>query len=899
MGVLNFMPWRRHRGASQSSGDVITVSPSRGGATGTMQHKSSAGNIETLEAQLAAAGDDSKQKYYRKKLNRKYFEKLLAVTDVSEAESLLVKLDDAELIAALGYRSECSDIAVAAASRVDDEELILKIFRNTSDKHVCQVLLKKKLSADILEKISNSAACKTVRRQAGEILDDSQNQLKDVVREQSETESSSNTFAEYRDLIGKYEEICVAVEEMAERVTEDSSARLSQIEQEWHLLENVPPRFMEVLEKRFEKAVELLNKNIQANMERERLTVSCMERLEELCVNAEQTVETGDRHKCLKKLKQLRKEWDETAAKIAGNDTAELNARMKTAEKSADDAIAAERREQENLQEQLQGYLKEVKDAIISDDFKNFSTRIRELRTQVNEDSTFHQQSCRNLVNDFKSECHKYFVKLKDSYEAAEYERCANSVVKQDLCAKAEALLKESDIRYVSKQLKSLHSAWRNSGHAHREEENKLYERFKNACDELHNRCTEFYQKQDEARQENLVRKQSLAEEADALKLSEDWRPTAERLKQLQKEWKNIGPGTRDQEPQVYQKFREACNTFFERRGKHYEGLKQEWDAHAEVKRGLIAETLKLDKMEYHEAISFIKQLRESWKNAGPAGKQVEQELWSEFDGTINAFFARLDEQKPENLSRKLELCSQGEAFIAELKEQPDFNYNDKSHQAEQLLEAWKAVGPVPQDKEQELWERFDAPLKEFYNMRRKFFAEQDQHKQQSLTEKLKLIDEIEHLVEHIENWQENTEKVKDIQHRWKEAGPTFHDKEQELWKHFHGICEDFFNERKTFFDRRRDEREHNLKKKLELCVRMEKLAGVEAPENSAINGSSLADELAFALKAGGLDDRGRKHAVEQARIINSEWRNIGFAGKDEEQLYFRFKRAREEFFSE
>eukprot|EP00831_Metopus_contortus_P029730 TRINITY_DN24423_c0_g1_i1.p1 TRINITY_DN24423_c0_g1~~TRINITY_DN24423_c0_g1_i1.p1 ORF type:complete len:416 (-),score=111.58 TRINITY_DN24423_c0_g1_i1:831-2078(-) len=412
------------------------------------------------------------------------------------------------------------------------------------------------------------------------------------------------------------------------------------LRKQWQELESVPPRFMEILEKRFHAGLDKVRENIDQAEKLEQLRLERLARIEDICLEAEKIAALpDDNRRKLEKIGKLRLKWNEDATRLHPTDIAAAAERFNAIEQNMEEALKVEQATQQQLTDELNGYLDELKNAISGDAPQAFAVRIKELRMLINEEDRFNVPCCREQVGEFKRLSREYFSKLKNIYEAREYERCASSVIKNDLCAKAEALLAEQDMRLVSSQLKALHSAWRKSGHAHKDEDQILYERFKNTCDELHRRCGEFFDQLRTQYEENLNKKRQFAAEAEALSMFDDWHTTGERLKVLQQEWKEIGPGTKDQEKEVFERFRNACNTFFDRRKNNFREMEKVWEQNAETKRALIAQIGKLDELSHHDALEFIRQLRVDWKNSGHARNDIEQSLWREFDSGINAFF--------------------------------------------------------------------------------------------------------------------------------------------------------------------------------------------------------------------------------------------------------------------
>lgn len=149
-----------------------------------------------------------------------------------------------------------------------------------------------------------------------------------------------------------------------------------------------------------------------------------------------------------------------------------------------------------------------------------------------------------------------------------------NLARKDELCRKAEDILARkastaSEMNALSREIEELKTAWRGIGFATRKENQKIYDRFRAACDSFYARKKEFYSKFKATLEENLERKKAILERAEALKDSTDWKKTTDELIGLQKEWKEIGAVPGKKSEQIWEKFRAACDSFFENKKKH------------------------------------------------------------------------------------------------------------------------------------------------------------------------------------------------------------------------------------------------------------------------------------------------------------------------------------------
>jgi hypothetical protein len=140
-----------------------------------------------------------------------------------------------------------------------------------------------------------------------------------------------------------------------------------------------------------------------------------------------------------------------------------------------------------------------------------------------------------------------------------------NSEKKRALCEEAEALSASTDWIKTAEAIKALQAGWKTIGAAARGQEKALWERFRKACDEFFTRRDQDRSHRKEEWAKNLEAREALIARAEALADSTDWKTVAAELKRLQAEWKTIGPARPNRTQALWQRFRAACDRFFER----------------------------------------------------------------------------------------------------------------------------------------------------------------------------------------------------------------------------------------------------------------------------------------------------------------------------------------------
>ena len=153
-------------------------------------------------------------------------------------------------------------------------------------------------------------------------------------------------------------------------------------------------------------------------------------------------------------------------------------------------------------------------------------------------------------------------------FEGLKAQQVDNLAAKTELCEQVEAIANQeitssTQWNALSKQIEEIQAKWRTIGFATRKDNQKIYERFRAACDKFFERKRASFTEFKDSMNENLAKKMAIIEEAESLKDSTDWKVTSDRLIELQKQWKEIGAVPRKKSEQIWKRFRAACDAFF------------------------------------------------------------------------------------------------------------------------------------------------------------------------------------------------------------------------------------------------------------------------------------------------------------------------------------------------
>jgi len=298
--------------------------------------------------------------------------------------------------------------------------------------------------------------------------------------------------------------------------------------------------------------------------------------------------------------------------------------------------------------------------------------------------------------------------------EADDWQRWANANVQERLIGEMEALVKEADAALAARRMRELSAEWKTVAAAPRERAEGLWRRFRAAADAVRAHIEPALAQQSAAQAEHLAKKIALCEQAEALSSSTDWIATATTLKNLQAEWKTIGPAPRREEQAVWERFRTACNAFFTRRQEDLKQRKEVWGGNLEKKEALIARAEALgDSPDPDAAFQELKSLQAQWKAIGPVKKSKSEHIWQKFRAASEKIFDRYRNRDSaavtDRLSRRASICDELEALAAKgeaLSSEPGLLEKVRS-----LRIGWQQAGAMPRDAGRTLSDRFDRAL--------------------------------------------------------------------------------------------------------------------------------------------------------------------------------------------
>jgi hypothetical protein len=266
-------------------------------------------------------------------------------------------------------------------------------------------------------------------------------------------------------------------------------------------------------------------------------------------------------------------------------------------------------------------------------------------------------------------------------------------------------------------------------------------------------------------------------------------------------------------------------------RKQHGERIEAEKIRNYELKKQILEELKQLIESEetLQKTWEDFKRLQQQWKEIGQVPPNQSQDLWNSFNHLVDMFLDKVkinrelrDLDYKKNLEAKIEICEKIEdLFIEE-------SIDNAFKRLRDLQTLWRETGPVPSDKREEINERFANSIEKLIQKRRDIYESFRQQLEQNLELKKALVVKIKDVNEQDlttpKAWIKKTEEVEELMKMWKTIGPVHKKYNEQIWQEFRQEMSRFFEEKKQYFKKMKDEQMENYNKKLLLCKQAETL---------------------------------------------------------------------------
>lgn len=219
-----------------------------------------------------------------------------------------------------------------------------------------------------------------------------------------------------------------------------------------------------------------------------------------------------------------------------------------------------------------------------------------------------------------------------------------NLVKKTALCEKVEDIVKDehkgaNEWEKLTKEIIDIQAEWKKIGFAPQKMNVKIFERFRAACDDFFSKKAAFFKEMKQRYNENIAKKQSLIEKAEALMESTDWKVTTDKMIALQKEWKTVGAVPKKVGDELWSKFLEACNKFFEARNAANAGTRNEERTNLDKKKAIISQLKELVEGSVDDLQEKVKGLVDEYAKIGHVPYKEKDKLYKQYHEVLDKLY--------------------------------------------------------------------------------------------------------------------------------------------------------------------------------------------------------------------------------------------------------------------
>lgn len=202
--------------------------------------------------------------------------------------------------------------------------------------------------------------------------------------------------------------------------------------------------------------------------------------------------------------------------------------------------------------------------------------------------------------------------------------------------------------RWTDEVLK-LQEEWRTIGWTKKKENEEIWQEFRGLCDLFFTKRKEQVEKRKSAFKEHRDKKEALIAKAKELQESDDWKGTTEALKKLQEQWKNVGSADPRDEQKLWQRFRSACDIFFQRKKEHFGEMVNQQEENLRLKTALLEEIESKELGENKgENLAWLKDFSERWHGVGYVPKEHVKSVMDRYNAALDKKYGQINAEREE-----------------------------------------------------------------------------------------------------------------------------------------------------------------------------------------------------------------------------------------------------------
>ena len=300
------------------------------------------------------------------------------------------------------------------------------------------------------------------------------------------------------------------------------------------------------------------------------------------------------------------------------------------------------------------------------------------------------------------------------------------------------------------------------------------------------------------------------------------------RFKDIQESWKEVGPLPREKRQDIQKEFSNLVESFRYNINIYKDIKDHDLNRNLKMKKDLIEQLkalLKLDKIKDVE--TKLHAYQDEWNNIGGTHQKDWDGIKDEYWNTVNSIYEKIHqfyqerrEERAENIEKKKALIEKL-LNIVEFEKEGHKNWKKSTDAVIELQEEWKTIGFGPKEENNAVWKEFRGICNDFFAKKKEFYGERNQEFEGIKQKKETLIDEVAEIRESTD-WKTTTQKIMNIQKRWKELGSAGPKYENKLWKNLREHVDFFFNAKDAHFEQADSANKENLLAKEALIKEIE-----------------------------------------------------------------------------
>lgn len=355
------------------------------------------------------------------------------------------------------------------------------------------------------------------------------------------------------------------------------------------------------------------------------------------------------------------------------------------------------------------------------EDFNKLYNDFKDIQQRWKEVKAVPQEHVSELWKNYQIYSEKFYDIIKINNQFRDYDFKKNLEMKTALCETVEKLQTEPDVISAFHQLQKLHQQWREIGPVAKELREDLWSRFKAASTIINKRHQEHFEGLKAKEQENLEAKTAICEQIEnidfpALKSFKDWEEKNKEVIALQDKWKTIGFAPKKSNVKIFERFRAACDVYFNRKSEFYKNIKDEMEKNLELKKVLCekAEALK-DSTDWKSTTEKMIALQKEWKTIGSVARKHSDAVWKRFISACDYFF----EQKNKNASSQKSVeqtnLAAKKALIEKINTIDEADHDEALAALKGYMTEWNTIGHVPFKEKDKIYKEYhEAVDKQF-----------------------------------------------------------------------------------------------------------------------------------------------------------------------------------------